>query len=571
MNTIQNLVFQRKNDNFPETMYIRGSGYVSCQDQIILKKTGFVAFDTYFNSLSLKTWKLDCGIQALFFNITGEGDALIKVMVNTRNKREHVLSINRLSLSKSETTIPIDIQNVSQESIVYAKIYALTDLRIDNINWKVKEEPRREVNIGIVITHYNRNSVVKKTISTLRNSSEVKNNNVSIILVDNSNNLDVESDDFVKVVKNKNLGGAGGFTRGLCYLTDIRDYTHALFMDDDAECSVESIIRTIKILSYFKDDKKCIAGMLLKEECPQLIHERGGIYNVNEFKVPYHGYDMEKASDIVASENGDNNLNYGAWCFFAFPIQEVKYLPMPFFIHGDDVLFSILNKLEITTHLGIFAIVDDFVGKESPTRIYLDTRNYLLITMILNSDIKPHLDRYLNVYKDYLFSNQYDNVRAMRRALADAYNFQWYNDAGEPKVLFNKVSNLTRNVLSPLNINNIKKTVTCKSGKERALARFVRCITLNGMLIPHRNKTAICRLGIDNWRSKYYCKSFIFYHERTGRGYFSKFSRMELMKLSLLGCLDAIYIRKNFYVRKKHLRDELKFLTSRSFWNDLFF
>ena len=71
-------------------------------------------------------------------------------------------------------------------------------------------------------------------------------------VVDNARNLELEPTNAVvtTVVPNRNLGGAGGFARGLMELRDEGWATHVLFMDDDVTFEPEIVARIIALLSF---------------------------------------------------------------------------------------------------------------------------------------------------------------------------------------------------------------------------------------------------------------------------------------------------------------------------------
>jgi len=78
------------------------------------------------------------------------------------------------------------------------------------------------------------------------------------------------------LIPNTNVGGSGGFTRGLLYLKD-NGFSHCLFMDDDASCHEESIKRTYAYWSYVVDDRSMgISGILFDENFPVTVLEAGG-------------------------------------------------------------------------------------------------------------------------------------------------------------------------------------------------------------------------------------------------------------------------------------------------------
>ncbi len=93
-----------------------------------------------------------------------------------------------------------------------------------------------------------------------------------MFVVDNGRTLNVDevSDDNVTVIPNANVGGAGGFARGMMAALDI-DATHVLLMDDDVRVMPESFIRTFNLLSLRNDDYEnaFINGAMLSLEAPQ--------------------------------------------------------------------------------------------------------------------------------------------------------------------------------------------------------------------------------------------------------------------------------------------------------------
>ena len=99
-----------------------------------------------------------------------------------------------------------------------------------------------------------------------------------MFVVDNGRTLPaVElSDELVTVIPNNNVGGAGGFARGMISaLEDERSFSHVLLMDDDVRMSPESIKRTFNLLSLVSDaySDAFINGAMLKLSEPDVQYE----------------------------------------------------------------------------------------------------------------------------------------------------------------------------------------------------------------------------------------------------------------------------------------------------------
>ena len=87
-------------------------------------------------------------------------------------------------------------------------------------------------------------------------------------MVDNGRTLSAEEiqTEHVMVHPNLNVGGAGGFTRGMLEAMDHKEKpTHVLLMDDDVMILPESLIRTYNLLKIVRPEYEhhFISGAML--------------------------------------------------------------------------------------------------------------------------------------------------------------------------------------------------------------------------------------------------------------------------------------------------------------------
>ena len=75
------------------------------------------------------------------------------------------------------------------------------------------------------------------------------------------------------MVPNPNLGGAGGFARGLWEHRRRGRATHVLFMDDDVAFEPEILARTVALLRFARRADLCIAGSMMRMDRPQIQFE----------------------------------------------------------------------------------------------------------------------------------------------------------------------------------------------------------------------------------------------------------------------------------------------------------
>jgi galactofuranosylgalactofuranosylrhamnosyl-N-acetylglucosaminyl-diphospho-decaprenol beta-1,5/1,6-galactofuranosyltransferase len=228
----------------------------------------------------------------------------------------------------------------------------------------------------------------------------------------------------VRIIPNRNLGGAGGFARGLLEVRRDGWATHMLFMDDDVSFHPEVIGRTIGLLEHAASPQLCVSGAMLREEQPQLQHEAGAGWA--PFAVhPWRpiGKDRDLSDEEKLPQNDlDYPIDYSGWWFFAFPLSLTADNPLPVFVRGDDVLFSLLHaRPHAISANGIGVWHQDFEYKNGPSAFYYEARNIALVnTIAIDGYEAKHLRRrFLALAMRALLAMKYDSAEATIRGIRD--------------------------------------------------------------------------------------------------------------------------------------------------------
>ena len=146
------------------------------------------------------------------------------------------------------------------------------------------------MDIAINICTFRREPFVKRNLELLRkyilqNPDHEMYGHLQVFISDNGKTLDIPAlaDEQVHIVPNKNVGGAGGFTRGLIEIMHCPDYraSHALFMDDDILIEPEALYRTYTILRCRKKEYEelFIGGAMLRLDQQNIQVEAGAAWN----------------------------------------------------------------------------------------------------------------------------------------------------------------------------------------------------------------------------------------------------------------------------------------------------
>ena len=341
-------------------------------------------FDTWFNLFNAGTWKRQCSLQSLFLLLAGEGTFTVSVYAAPRgrswDRTDHIVELAadrpvRLDLSAL-------LEGAGDTAALFFELQAAGgDAVLSHAAWQTADAPRRSPRLALAVTTFKREAEVTRTVerfAAFRDRSWMRDH-VQLIVTDNGQSVALPPQDKVSVIPNENLGGAGGFTRGLLEARS-RGATHCLFMDDDASIHMESLERTWMLLAYAEDPATAVAGAMISEQHRWAIWENGACFDRR--CLPLHmGTDLRDFGQVLDMEwqvsgPAPEGL-YGGWWYFAFPVAQAEHLAFPFFVRGDDVSFSLVNKFNIVRLNGVVSFQESFTEKESPQTWYLDLRSHM--------------------------------------------------------------------------------------------------------------------------------------------------------------------------------------------------
>ena len=101
-------------------------------------------------------------------------------------------------------------------------------------NDKVKND---KIKILAIICTFKREKYVRRNIDYFKvflNKNPLAKKWLYLVVVDNASSLEPFNSKNIKVIINKNTGGAGGFSRGMLEAIESKNkYTHIVLMDDD--------------------------------------------------------------------------------------------------------------------------------------------------------------------------------------------------------------------------------------------------------------------------------------------------------------------------------------------------
>lgn len=406
----------------PEVVY-RASGAV---DYSAYSKSlafeGKVDFLTYLNALSWGKWKkytcIDCA--ALHIELAGDPCTLRLTavlpeavgavgMAGRFTKRRAAAASGSISpevigasveFGGSGEFVELDVPVPDGDYVLVGfELQSAGATEIHNAYWysEVDESQMRPVRIAIATTTFKKEQYIIPNIEAIEESilgvDSAAKDAFHMYVVDNGGTLDVDalSSDGVTVTPNANVGGAGGFARGMIAALDAEgmpegtEFTHVLLMDDDIKVLPESLIRTRNLLTLRNDvyEDAFLNGAMLSMQQSNLQFEDVAVVGKSGNYARIKGdLFVDDLADAVRNEMLDVEVprSYGAWWYSCIPISAVRRngLPLPFFIRCDDVEFGLRNNAKYMTMNGICVWHDSFEDKFNSTMSYQSYRNQLV-------------------------------------------------------------------------------------------------------------------------------------------------------------------------------------------------
>ena len=429
-NLLQRLVLPTPTTPEP-LLYARTSGEVRLvEGGAVLADGGALSFDTSFGVFAAGRWRRVSQVNNLSVSVRASGVGIAEVVV-VNGKTESVVATAQLPRGEGSPTSVIltvpDLQ-ASADGTYYVRVTAVGgEVCMTGGEWVTQDAPRHEVRMSLSITTFNRQEYVRKTVHNvldLVSDNAALNGKVRVLVVDNAQNVtfDAAADAPLTVIPNGNLGGAGGFARGLIELRKAGWATHVLFMDDDITLEPEAIVRTMSLFAYAKDARLCVHGAMLSEERPWLQFEAGSQYSwrsIYPLQALGREDDMRERS-VAVQDAAEVPFDYTAWWYTAFPINITNENPLPVFVRGDDVAFGLMHtgKYSITLN-GVIVWHADFGLKNNPSSLFYESRNLALVdTLVFDKHTWWNLAyRFSSFGFRNLFSMRYASTEYMLRGL----------------------------------------------------------------------------------------------------------------------------------------------------------
>lgn len=358
---------------------------------------GMFDFSTYFNSLSvmkLKRYTRAKGF-SLHLELKGASCEVIQTMGDAFAHNPIPVEGTSRKLEASADWQIVDLPLTVSDDMVVVGFIVKTDgsVAIRNSYYELDIDGElNDVELVLSTTTFKKEAFIERNIDLVKNQIIGSNDSIAdhfhMYVMDNGRTLDAEklSGDRIQVIPNDNVGGAGGFTRGMITAMEQNPKaTNILLMDDDVAVSPESIKRTYNLLRILKPEHRedMISGAMLNYEIGEDQWEDiGNMTQQGTFAGCKPPLRLTLFEDLIYNEmytptKWQRNNMYAAWWYCCIPISVIEKngLPLPVFVRCDDAEYGIRCKTGFITmnslcvwHMSFFERYNAAVERYQTTR-----------------------------------------------------------------------------------------------------------------------------------------------------------------------------------------------------------
>lgn len=567
----------------------------------------------YFNLFYIEKWKVYTALRTLRLTLRLKGWSRICLMHDRVLLRE--FSLNAGEVEDYQFDFPYDEY---ESGVFWFSLTAATKERVVSGWYEGETEICHTVNIAADICTFRREAFVVKNLRSMEGFMEQREKieaaaHLRVFIVDNGNTLEnhheiqellarsrrVAGEEFISVISNRNVGGTGGFTRGMIEALDRKEkegLTHVLLMDDDAVFDPDIFVRLYGFLSSLKEDHRniTIGGVLLREDYPWIMQAGGEWYGNFRGWNDHPLYDLRSfenstADFICAAREGAKKLYSGWWCC-CYSLNAVREdnLPVPMFLHHDDISYGLQNAEHGIVFLnGVNAWHKGFGMVFTGVNEYYDVRNPLITASLF----EPAMPRYKVIQKVWtaitvmLAEYRYAEGQLAYRGLKDFLRGpEWlcHTDAealhGELRAYIGKYFPLrSYEELDDAEFGELKHqikkamdqfdlAVVIRSEKSIQLKKeWVRLISFNGWLLPPISDPAAVS-ATDSLLRAFRRKKIVLFEPSSGRAVVAKRDYRQLKKFIKIYFRSALLILKYYPRASAQYRHQYKEISSAAMW-----
>ncbi|GAA5169104.1 glycosyltransferase [Pseudonocardia eucalypti] len=324
-----------------------------------------ISFATYFNAFPASYWRRWTSLEGVQLRLATEGECRVDIYRSKADGTQiHVTGgvLGGDTESVQQAVYDLDLGPFEDGGWYWFDLTSHDEpVTLHEASWYAPVNAPGRAKVAIGITTFNRPTDCVGALAALGEDQKVLDVLGAVTVADQGNRKIRDEAGFeaaaavlgdrLNVVDQPNLGGSGGFSRGMHEALTNTDCDQILLMDDDIVIEPDSVLRAVAF-SRFTEQPTLVGGQMLNLQARSHLHTMGEVVDRYKFKwgpAPHveHDHDFAKYPLRHATKSKDLHrridVDYNGWwmCLIPRTVAEKLGLPLPLFIKWDDTEYGL--------------------------------------------------------------------------------------------------------------------------------------------------------------------------------------------------------------------------------------
>ncbi|WP_418276174.1 glycosyltransferase [Isoptericola jiangsuensis] len=313
--------------------------------------SGLQGLGTYLNGFPASYWVRWAGVTRVSLRLESTGAGRVRLLRSDAAGR-----VEQVASGPLGEPLEADVAAMADGGWLWCEIEATTAVTVSAGTWSVDVAPRRSGDVVVSITTMDKPDYCLATLTALAAEPELATTGVRVQVVDQGRRKVADQEGFaavaaafgdrLRVVDQANLGGSGGFSRGMVETLDA-GADAVLICDDDVEVEPESLLRAVR-LHRAATTPVVVGGHMLDLARPTVLNSFSEVVHRRTFNwgppvMDRQWYDLSgglRATDWL-HERAESEFNGWWMCLIPADVLRKVGLSLPLFLRWDDAEFCL--------------------------------------------------------------------------------------------------------------------------------------------------------------------------------------------------------------------------------------
>ncbi|WP_345801869.1 glycosyltransferase [Microbacterium sp. AZCO] len=354
LHVLQNVVLPFDGEADVVELYVRavpGAIVSSARSSFTISARHSVSFDSYFGAFPAGYWRSHTSVDRVRLVLTADAAVTIELLAAGQTSARRTVEKRDV-----EGTTTFEVALTAGDAWLWFEVSAGDrDATISEISWQANDAADRRA--AVCVTTFNREADCIRVLERLAADAKVLDQVGRVFVVDQGDRKVRDHDGFdsaaaslgerLTIIEQPNLGGSGGFSRGMIEALG-SDVDDALLLDDDVILEPESISRLLAFAARARGDRIVGAHMLS-------LVDRTVLHTYGE-RVARRGFWWSSVDPALSEVDlaalwiertpplrAVHDVDFNGWWMCLVPLAVIRRIgaSLPFFIKWDDAEFGL--------------------------------------------------------------------------------------------------------------------------------------------------------------------------------------------------------------------------------------